>query len=195
MFTKNSRYYQLEDIVVNNKNDRQIISKSMRQIPEVSGIFQHVIDDNDRLDLLASKFYEQPVKWWRICDANPEFKSPFDLLGKSSVKTYRYRLTDSTLSSPFPWLELINILDEQLGVVHYKIHDRLMGLEEEIVDWFGTDVTVNKEIYERFIDIKINTQLITTENISLLFAATSLDVLSPELLGRVGRKMIIPPVR
>jgi len=195
MFTKNSRYYSLEDIVVNNKNNRQINSKSIRQISYVSGSFQHLVDDNDRLDLLASKYYSQPIKWWRICDANPEFKSPLDLLGKSCVKTYRFNVMDSSIPSPFPWLELTNILDQQIGIEQYISYDKLVDFAEEVIDLLGTEVTVNREVYERYIDVRINSQLLTSESISSLFSATSIEFSPPELLGRVGKQITIPPVR
>lgn len=195
MFTKNSRYYSLENIVVNNKSDRQINSKSIREIPNVSGFFQHEVDDNDRLDLLASKFYSQPIKWWRICDANPEFKSPLSLLGKGYLKTYRFRVEDSLLPAPFPWLELTNVLDSQIGVEHYTSYDNLIDFEQEIVNLLGTEVTTNRESYKRYIDVRINTKLVTSENINALFSVTGIELSPPELLGRVGKKIVIPPVR
>ena len=195
MFTKNSRYYNLDDIVVNNKNNRQINSKSIRQIEPLSGIFQHVIDDNDRLDLLASKYYSQPVNWGRICDANPEFKSPLDLLGKSSVKTYRYSVLDSSLPGPFAWLELTTLIDSQIGVDAVVTHDDLIGLDEQIVDILGNDVTVTSEVFDRYFDVRLNTQLITPEETTSLLAAAGIELSAPMLLGRVGKKITIPAVR
>lgn len=195
MFTNNSRYYRLRDIVLNNKSERQINSKTIRQIPDVLGTFQHVVDDNDRLDLLASKYYSQPLKWWRICDANPDFKSPLDLLGKGIVKSYRFRVLDATLPGPMPWLELSNILDVQMGVEAKLSYDKLIGFKEEIVDVLGDNVTFNRAMYERYLDVRINTQLITSETIASLLASTGFVFSAPELLGRVGKKIIIPPVR
>ena len=195
MFTNNSRYYKLEEIVVNNKSDRQINSKKIRQTPDVLGTFQHVVDDNDRLDLLANKYYSQPVRWWRICDANPDFKSPLDLLGKSTVKTYRFRVLDSILPGPMPWLELTRILDAQMGVEAKVTYDKLIGFKEEIVDVLGDNVTFNRAMYERYLDVRINTQLTTSEIIGNLLATLSFELSPPELLGRVGKKITIPPVR
>ena len=38
----------------------------------------------DRLDQLAYKYYGQPLQWWHICDANPDFLSPLAPLGRGA---------------------------------------------------------------------------------------------------------------
>ena len=85
MFSKISRYRKLPDVVTIDVQGRRLESKSLRLLPEVTGIFLHTVESGDRLDHLAYKYYKQPRKWWRICDANPEFPSPQALLGKESI--------------------------------------------------------------------------------------------------------------
>ena len=53
-----------------------LAAKDLRLLPDVSGTFRHTVDSGDRLDQLAYKYYSQPLQWWNICDANPEFLSP-----------------------------------------------------------------------------------------------------------------------
>lgn len=76
MFSRISRYRKLADVVTTDAKGRKLASKSLRLPPEVSGTFLHTVEEVDRLDHLAYKYYKQPRKWWRICDANPEFMSP-----------------------------------------------------------------------------------------------------------------------
>src|SRR6266568_1117605 len=94
MFSRISRYYGLPDVVDHDPREggRTVVSKSLRTLPDVSGTFQHTILDGDRLDQLAFMYYRQPRKWWRICDANPEFLSPMELLGRGPLRTVRVPL-------------------------------------------------------------------------------------------------------
>ena len=41
---------------------------------------RHTVNGGDRLDLLAYKYYGDTTKWWQICDANPDWHFPLDLL-------------------------------------------------------------------------------------------------------------------
>ena len=76
MFSRISRYRKLPDIVTTDSHGRTLPSKTLRLLPQVAGTFRHTVEDVDRLDHLAYKYYQQPRKWWRIVDANPEFMSP-----------------------------------------------------------------------------------------------------------------------
>jgi len=80
MFFKGSRYLNISDYRIAHKNGATIQVKSIRLIPDTSGTFEHTVAGSDRLDLLAFKYYGDPKKWWLICDANPEFLSPLDML-------------------------------------------------------------------------------------------------------------------
>lgn len=114
MFSKLSRYRKLPDVVTTDAKGRALRSKSLRLLPEVSGDFFHTVEEIDRLDHLAYKYYRQPRKWWRICDANPAFMSPQGLLGGEPLVTARFPLA---FTGPHPpWSELLQALSETVGV-------------------------------------------------------------------------------
>lgn len=114
MFKKNSRYYKLNDVVIQDKNRRSWESKAVRFIDTLGGRFYHTIESGDRLDHLAYKYYRQSKQWWRICDANPEVFSPIDLLGQSPLKKMGIQLEWLGLSAP--WYELFVSLNDMTGV-------------------------------------------------------------------------------
>jgi nucleoid-associated protein YgaU len=43
-----------------------------RPIASLPGVIEHTLSGGDRLDLLARHYYNDPRRWWRIVDANPE---------------------------------------------------------------------------------------------------------------------------
>lgn len=130
MFSKISRYRKLPDIVTTDVKGRNSESKSLRLLPEVSGTFLHTVEEVDRLDHLAFKFYRQPRKWWRICDANPEFMSPQALLGKEPIVTYRFPLTPAVNGVHPPWAELLKQLGEIVGVENLQVVEEVQLLSE-----------------------------------------------------------------
>ena len=81
MFSKISRYRKVPDVTAPDARDGCWPPRTLRLLPEVTGSFRHTVDAGDRLDQLAYTYYGQPLQWWRICDANPEFLSPLALLG------------------------------------------------------------------------------------------------------------------
>lgn len=51
----------------------------LRETPDTTGRLQIRPSDSDRLDLLAWRFYRDPTRFWRICDASSAV-DPFDVL-------------------------------------------------------------------------------------------------------------------
>lgn len=51
----------------------------LRETPPTSGILRLTPTDSDRLDHLAWRFYREPTKFWRICDATSAL-DPFDVI-------------------------------------------------------------------------------------------------------------------
>ncbi|WP_273942475.1 hypothetical protein [Kutzneria chonburiensis] len=90
MFGKLSRYRRVPDIAVADARGRVVAAKDFRPLPEVTGTFTHTVDSGDRLDQLAFTYYGQPLQYWHVCDANPEFLSPLSLLAKDPVVTVRF---------------------------------------------------------------------------------------------------------
>jgi hypothetical protein len=72
MFTKESRYYGVEDATLVS-DDVTITYKKRRFLPDGShlSLFNEItISAGDRLDRIAAKLGADPEQYWRICDAN-----------------------------------------------------------------------------------------------------------------------------
>jgi hypothetical protein len=85
MFLRGSRYRNLPESSPLDASGQRLRGKHLRVISRSTGRFLHTVQDRDRLDLLAFKFYSDASKWWQICDANPEFAFPNDLLDRRPV--------------------------------------------------------------------------------------------------------------
>lgn len=118
VFSKTSRYYDLPLVEVLDARGRIRSSRSLRPTPDVPGRLRHTIEDGDRLDHLAHKYYGSSLDWWHIADANPEFLSPEALLGKGGIESIRIPLTWDG-SSP-PWSAMIHMLRKTRGVVSVR---------------------------------------------------------------------------
>lgn len=126
MFSKISRYRDVSDTVSLDAKGRVLASKGLRISPEVAGRLEHTIEQGDRLDQLAYKFYKQPRDWWRIADANPGFMSAEALLGNEPETRVEIPLTwEGSLP---PWSALLQTLARTLGV-----HVATMGVAEQTV--------------------------------------------------------------
>ena len=114
MFPKSSRYYQQKDMAKPDSQGRVFKSKAMRLLPLTTGKFIHVVDEADRLDTLANRYYRKPGQWWRICDANAAFLSPRGLIGKEPVRVKQVEIQwQGTIP---PWHQLRQALLLQPGV-------------------------------------------------------------------------------
>jgi hypothetical protein len=169
MFSKISRYRKLPDEVTVDVNGRRLESKSLRLLPEVTGTFLHNIEDSNRLDQLADKYYKQPRKWWRICDANPEFMSPQALLGKGPIVTQRFPLSFSNTSSA-PWALLLASIADLVGV-------------EDI--WLAED--------EASVVITYNQMSIQPADLVEAIETAGFAAEQPQSIGRTGKQIVIPP--
>jgi hypothetical protein len=114
MFSKLSRYRRLPDVVTVDADGRALASKALRLLPDAPGDVLHTVEDGDRLDHLAFKYYNQSRDWWRIADANPDVLSPFALLGNAPHVTVRIPVS-WTGPTP-PWGDLLRALRDTLGV-------------------------------------------------------------------------------
>lgn len=173
MVFKNSRYRKIPDEVTLDSKGRLLTSKSFRPQPEVTGTFLHTIADGDRLDHLAYKYYNQPRKWWRICDANPEIMSPQALLGKTPFITQQFFLSFSSAQGQPPWSMLLRKITDQVGV-----KDCYLGDDENSLIVTFNQITLQSsqlvEIVEEFNEFD--------------FTVGHLQV-----IGRTGKQIVIPP--
>lgn len=170
MFFKNSRYRKLPDEVTVDSKGPRLTSKSLRVPPTVTGIFRNTIEDGDRLDHLADKYYKRPRQWWRICDTNREFMSPQALLGKTPSITQRFPLSFTDTERKPPWATLMRAIAIQVGVEN-------VSLTEE----------------ENHLIVTFNQMNIQTNNLIEIIKGASFTVEQPQTMGRIGKQIVIPP--
>jgi nucleoid-associated protein YgaU len=70
MFFKGSRYEKVADAQFTDARGRTMAYKRVRFIPDTPARFNHLVAHGDRPDLLAYRYYRDPLKFWRIADAN-----------------------------------------------------------------------------------------------------------------------------
>lgn len=189
MFSRISRYHKLPDVVTTDSSGRTLASKTLRRLPQVSGTFAHTVEDGDRLDHLAYKYYQQSRNWWRMNDANPEFLSPQALLGKEPIVTDRFSVTFAGAQPP--WITVVRNLTQQVGVEAVIVVEDL-HLTTQQVSVAGQTVIVNVEQFERAILVTYNQLNILASALASVMTASGFVVRPPERIGRVGVEIIIP---
>ena len=73
MFDPDSRYAPLAQNVYESPDGRQIRYVTRRFLPratEMTTLTTLMIQDSDRLDILAHRAFGNPLLYWQICDAN-----------------------------------------------------------------------------------------------------------------------------
>ena len=161
MFSKISRYRKLPDVVTTDVQGRSLQSKTLRLLPEVSGDFLHTVEEVDRLDHLAYKYYRQPRKWWRICDANPAFMSPQVLLGKEPQVVARFPIVWEGPMPPWPVLlralaATVGVEDARMGTSDQPLPD-MQILESTLL--FAIDVGLAADLNAGVLTQEISTAL------------------------------------
>ncbi|NIM18417.1 MAG: hypothetical protein GTO45_41080 [Candidatus Aminicenantes bacterium] len=196
MFSKISRYKKLPDIVAVDSRGRSLESKSIRLLPEVSGTFLHTVEEVDRLDHLAYKYYKQPRKWWRICDANPEFMSPRTLLGKEPIVTLQFPITFDDSSTQPPWHKLLKTLSQIPGVRDVSIKEDTQLVKKTIQHEYEgetVEVEVHTDTFERVVIVTYNHLTVTAADLQKAIEDEGFKMGPAENTGRIGKKIVIPP--
>jgi hypothetical protein len=85
MFVKGSRYESVADSELTDAQGRIVRYKKCRFIPETEARFSHLLSQGERLDHLAYRYYRDPERFWRICDAN-EVMWPDDLVAEPGTR-------------------------------------------------------------------------------------------------------------
>ncbi|HMS82447.1 MAG TPA: hypothetical protein PKD12_02205 [Nitrospira sp.] len=193
MFSKSSRYKKLEDVVVVDRDGKRSASKALRLIPEVDGEFLHTVEETDRLDHLAYKYYKQPRKWWRICDANPDYPFPSALLGKDVMVVEQFPLIiDHEEDEPL-WPDVLADFTGLVGVEHVRLVKEEVDLVERI-ETVGTDtVTLIVPLYRYWMIVRYNGMNLDSKQLMDRMTGLGLTVGPPEIVGRVGKSIVIPP--
>jgi hypothetical protein len=189
MFSRISRYVALPDIVATDARGRTLLSKTLRPLPQVTGTFRHTVEEADRLDHLAYKYYAQPQRWWRLADANPEFLSPQALLGKEPIVTDRFPLTFG--GGQPPWAALVQDLTALPGVEDIAVVEEVHPASREHTAG-GRTVTIQVDEFERAILVTYNELSTSRRDLAGAIAASGFSAASPERLDRVGGQIVIP---
>lgn len=79
MIDRRSRYKSTPALSVDDGLGGTHPLLDLRETPPTTGVLQFAPTDSDRLDLLAWRFFRDPTRFWRICDASSRL-DPFDVL-------------------------------------------------------------------------------------------------------------------
>jgi phage tail protein X len=191
MFAKKSRYLKLPDTVATDAQGRSFSCKTLRPLPDVIGTFSHTVEEGDRFDHLAYKYYKQSARWWRICDANPGYMAPQALLGKGPFVTTYFPLTYHGDGQP-PWCDLLRNLSGRAGIENIEIVDDIRLVEREI-ELEGPDTTYIGEHPQRGVKIVFNRFNLSRKAIIHEIRSVGFNAGDPYDIGRVGKKITIPP--
>lgn len=74
MFLKNSRYYGLPTVTVEDHNGREVAAVKLRRLPATPGN-DYSVTSSDRVDILADARYSDATRYWHIADANSELEA------------------------------------------------------------------------------------------------------------------------
>lgn len=182
-FSTLSRYRLVPDIAAPNRSGRVVAGKDARPLPDVAGVLTHTVEAGDRLDQLAFTFYGQPLNYWRICDANPDFLSPLAMLGKESVATARFAL--AAPAEPPPWAALIATLTGTVGVREVTVLEDI-----ELVRTPGSEVVTEQPV--RAVLVTYHSGNLTERAIRDAITSTGFTPGVGEQLGQLGQQIAIP---
>ncbi len=82
MLTKKSRYKNSPRFSALANGTEVFSGVRARQIGSATGVIEHEVLSDDRLDQLARHYYNDDRLWWRIVDANPQFSFAPDMLSE-----------------------------------------------------------------------------------------------------------------
>jgi phage tail protein X len=190
MFSKTSRYWAVPDMTVPDSQGRVLPAKDIRLLPAVTGTFQHLVSQGDRLDQLAYTYYGQPLDWWHISDANPGILSPLALLGDEPVTTIVLPVTAA--SGTPSWAGLLRGLDALAGVEQAEIQDEVQYVAQ-VQQVGGQTVTVTVEHLVSAVQVTFNSLVTSPDVIDAAITAAGFKPGAAEQLGQVGQQIIIPP--
>ena len=85
MFFKGSRYEKVGTDSIVNENGVTVQFKKVRFIPDTPARLGVVVKQGERIDNIADRVYDDPERFWRICDANRALW-PADLVSEPGEK-------------------------------------------------------------------------------------------------------------
>lgn len=186
MFSKISRYRKLPDVVTVDVKGRRLESRSLRLSPKVEARLLHTLEEGERLDHLAHKYYQQTRNWWRICDASPQVLSPWELVDAEPRTTLRLEIT--WIGRDPPWPLLLAGLRRSPGV-----ESALLGNAEARFPTLVIDGDTGVESHVWYLALTFNRITTTVEDLVGRIKAEGFAAGTPEKIGRVGKPLPIPP--
>jgi hypothetical protein len=79
MFFKESRYEKVDNYKFKRNDGTEVLLKKKRRIKEPASRMIHTVQEGERTDLLAKRYYRDTLKFWKLADGNSKMK-PEDLL-------------------------------------------------------------------------------------------------------------------
>lgn len=184
MSGRHSRYRPPSAAAAPDARGRAPTATELRPLPPVTGQFLHTVAEGERLDQLAYRYYEEPLVWWQICDANPGFLSPLALLGQEAVISVRFPIGLPAGVRLPEWQPVLRVLAAISGV-------ELAAVQEDI-EFVGNGPHV-QERFSRALLVTYNRQCTGTEALIGAITAAGFTVGPPAASGQLGRPIIIPP--
>ncbi|MFY0617693.1 hypothetical protein [Shimia sp.] len=82
--TRKSRYVNSARVSWTRSDGSQVELIGLTPRPPRTSVFTTTATDSDRLDTLASRYYRDPKKLWKIADANDQI-DPFDAIAPGTT--------------------------------------------------------------------------------------------------------------
>jgi hypothetical protein len=102
LFPPDSRYQGVPTATITDTQGEQVVYLRRRFLPQpeqLALVQQHTVVQGDRSDNLAQRYFNDPLLWWRLCDANRAF-SP-DELTDTVGRKLRITLPPGVAGTPF----------------------------------------------------------------------------------------------
>lgn len=77
LFPPTSRYHNIETQTLEKTDGKKVVYLKRRFVPapdRFSLLQEHVVAQGDRLDNITARYYNDPLQFWRVCDANNAMK-------------------------------------------------------------------------------------------------------------------------
>lgn len=74
MFLDTSRYHRVSKDEAKARDGRMVKVVVLRRLPAVAGD-PTPVKQNDRLDIVAQRLYDDPTMFWHVADANTELQA------------------------------------------------------------------------------------------------------------------------
>ena len=191
VFDRLSRYRTVPDVAVADATGRVVASKDFRPLPDVTGTFRHTVLAGDRPDQLATTYYGDPLRYWRISDANPDFPSPLAMVDREPVLTTRFPVTFGGTTPP--WAALIAAVNAVLGVLAVTVvEDSTLVEVTRTVNSQQVKVLVDQ--FTRAVVVTYNGVATSREAVKDVVTAQGFTVGPLVDIGQVGQQIVIPPV-